>query len=53
MQSKKEQRASEFKEEIPMNNIASKLQQRRLNLWRSLKNQTPECLLLVILESLK
>lgn len=34
-----------------MDIIASKLQQRRLNLWRALKNQAPESLVLAILEN--
>lgn len=45
MQSGKDKRVSELKEEIPVNNIASKPQQRRFSLWRNVNNQTPKTLI--------
>ncbi|KAM7534213.1 hypothetical protein Aperf_G00000115074 [Anoplocephala perfoliata] len=41
----------ELKAEVNMNNLASKSQQRRLNLWHALTNQAPESLITSILES--
>lgn len=38
IQSRKEKWVSELKETIPMNDMASELKQRRLNLRRALKN---------------
>lgn len=49
LQSRREKRVEERKEEIPMKNLASKIQYKRL--WRALREQASEHLIHSIMES--